>query len=336
MRRIPIITIFIFFAIFSHGQRITVLSTGSDSDSSFYHLSKIDLNEFWAGGEMGVLKRIDSTGQISHIQYPNQGLNILTIKRIHDYVYILTDNAVIYRYSIPEGVFITKNFKGFKNKCFYDLIAMEDGSLLVCGGTSGISKGAKKIPKGYIATIDADLNEIDFVWKNNRKFVWSLSETSKGHLLASSFNGFNTTVIKRSEDGKWRKFTKIKGLVHELKEMGDDLWYSGTEGIRYKKNGMVGIVGADHWQTAESGCQWSMESMDDHVITVSYQSKLFVINKENHNLHTIQMPSFGSLYDIERISNDKLLVIGHAKGVFLVDFQAIPEASTFALPNEEQ
>ena len=300
-----------------------MLLHGIESDSSFYHVKKISNNEFWAGGEYGILKKIDSLGNVSSLNFPNDGIDILKIERIHNYVFIITANAVIYRYDIEKKAFLKKEFPMFKNKCFYDLIELKNGKLLVCGGASGIAKGKRKIPKGFIATIDQDLKEINVVWKSNRKFVWSLSEFENQKILAATFNGLNTQIIKSENLKYWQKDIKIKGLVHEIALFDNQIWYCGTKNIHFKKNGIIGKATKGQKQKIlyKTGCLWSLDIMDGKIITVTQNCELLQMNKKSNEIEQIKIPKISTLYDIEKISESKILVVGHGKTAYIINFK---------------
>ena len=88
------------------GQSVNVVLRGSKSDSSFYHLAKIKNNEFWAGGKYGILRSIDTLGNVSGIPFPNEGHDILKIERVKNHVFILTSNSVVFKYDIEKDTFI--------------------------------------------------------------------------------------------------------------------------------------------------------------------------------------------------------------------------------------
>ncbi len=105
--QIQLVILLLFYSnIF--GQKIHVITQGIESDSSFYHIEKINENEFWAAGEYGILKKIDSLGNVSSQSFPNEGLNILKIIKKENYIFLITDNALIYRYDILNKIFINK------------------------------------------------------------------------------------------------------------------------------------------------------------------------------------------------------------------------------------
>jgi hypothetical protein len=316
--QIQLIFLLLFYST-AFGQKIHTIFQGIESDSSFYHIEKINKNEFWAGGEYGILKKIDSLGNVSTQNFPNEGLNILKILKKENYVFIITDNAVIYRYDILNKMFKKKIFLNFKNKCFYDLIALQNGDLMVCGGTSGIAKGEKKIPNGFIAILDPDLKEISTVWKSRRKFVWSLLELENGNILASTFNGLNTKIIKTENYIDWEKNTRIKGLVHEIALLTNTIWYSGSRNIHDKENGIIKMKGQKQLLLNKTGCLWSMDVVNGKIISVTANGKLIILDKKTSELKQIDNSPF-VFYDIEKISESKILVVGHGKGICIIDF----------------
>ncbi len=317
--QIQLVILLLFYSnIF--GQKIHVISQGIESDSSFYHIEKINENEFWAAGEYGILKKIDSLGNVSSQSFPNEGLNILKIIKKENYIFLITDNALIYRYDILNKIFIKKTFPNFKNKCFYDMIALQNGKLMVCGGTSGISKGEKKIPNGFIAILDYDLEEINIVWRSYRKFVWSLLELENGNVLASTFNGLNTRIIKTENYIDWKKDTKIKGLVHEITFFDNNIWYVGARNIHFKENGIIGMKDQKQLLLNKTGCLWSMDVINGKIISVTANCKLMIFDKNKSEIEQIKNLSPCAFYDIEKISESKIIIVGHGKSIYIIDF----------------
>ncbi len=314
------LVILLLFATNIFGQKIHVISQGIESDSSFYHIEKINENEFWAAGEYGILKKIDSLGNVSSQSFPNEGLNVLKIIKKENYIFIITDNAIIYRYDILNKIFIKKTFPNFKNKCFYDMIALQNGKLMVCGGTSGISKGEKKIPNGFIAILDYDLEEITIVWRNYRKFVWSLLELENGNILASTFNGLNTRIILTENYIDWKKDTKIKGLVHEIRFFDNNIWYVGARNIHFKESGIIGIKDQKQLLLNKTGCLWSMELIKGKIIGVTANCNLTIFDKNKSEIEQIKNISPYAFYDIEKISESKIIIVGHGMSIYIIDF----------------
>lgn len=309
-------------AFHSIGQRVHTLLRGNHSDSSFYHITRIGENEFWAGGEYGILKSIDTLGNVKSINIPSRGLDILKIERVNDYIYLITDNATIYRYDINRKEFTSKHFPKLKGKCFYDMIALPDGQILVCGGASGIARGEKTIPRGFIAILDANLNEMEVVWKSFRRFVWSMIDAGDNGVIVASFNGLKTRLLNTNDFKRWKKSAKVNGLVHEISLIDHDIWYSGTKGIRFRKNGIWGRKsnGKNPEITDNTGCIWSMQRVNGSIVMSTYSGELLILNPKTHERELLAVSNRYSLYDMEKISETKILVVGHGMGLYMIDF----------------
>jgi hypothetical protein len=306
------------------GQKVLVVHDGIETDSSFYHLAKISENEYWVGGEYGILKRIDSLGNMSQVNFPNEGLNILKVLDVENYIYIVTANSVIYRYNTIDQTYVKKTFPRFKNKCFYDVISLQDGNLLVCGGTTGIQIESKTIPKGFIALLDKDLMELQPVWKCYRKFVWSLVEMPNGDVLASTFNGNNSKIIRTVNRTDWKKDVKVKGLIHELALVDNEVYYSGAKSIHFKEDGIFGNIHKDQIRLEGTGCLWSMDVIDGNIISVTSNNKLVLFDKKTQEIRQMDIPISKALYDIQKISNSKIMVVGHAQSMYFIDLPEQP------------
>jgi hypothetical protein len=300
-------------------QNINQLQLGNDQDSSYYHLTKITENEYWAAGEYGIISSIDSNGNIKALNLATEGLNILKIERIDHDIFILTDNATIFKYNYLDKSIIKKTFPEFKDKCFYDMTILPHKKLLLCGGNTGISKGKHHIPKGFIAIASYNLDTLNIVWKSYRKFVWSVKEINENKFLAATFNGFNSKILVSDNGKKWSKYKSIKGLVHEINLLNGRIAYCGTGGMKYQKNGFFQIDDDKKMKFENTGCFWSMQEMDQKVLIVTQKGKFIKIDPTEKKYNIYSLPTYFPIYDVERISNEKMLMVGHGKSAFIVD-----------------
>lgn len=312
------LTFFFFSNKEAYCQNIQTIQLGQDNDSSYYHLSKIGPNEFWAGGEYGILTAFDTTGNYHSIPLPLDGAAILKIEKKENFVFIATDDCSIIKYDLTNQTFVQKKFSGFKNKCFYDMVFTSDDQIILCGGSTGISKAEKKLPRGFIAKTNFDLDQPKIVWKSYRKFVWSLKETANNELLAATFNGINTKIIRSTRDSKWRKYKKIKGLVHEINCIENNIVYCGTGGIHFNKDGFLQKEKEQQQMLKNEGCIWSMETYHQLPILVTQKGKMLLTSKDN-SIKNISLPTSFPLYDLEQVSENKFLVVGHGKSAFMVE-----------------
>ncbi len=305
-------------------QQIKVVYQGNAADSSFYHFAKMDANSFWAGGEYGILSVMDSNGVLESVRYTNDTVNILELERYEDFIYIATDNAVIYRHNLKTGNTEKKWFKKFDNRCFYDMMIQPDGKLLVCGGHTGIADGLKRIPHGFIAEIDFDTEEISWQWRSIRKFGWSMAKNQHGELYVSTFNGLNSKV-KRWNNKRWKNYGKVQGLVHEIAFFEQELWFSGARSIQFAKDGIIGKFENDRATSIlckGNGCIWSMDYCGPMggVIAVSQKGELIKPDVKRNNIKSTKILSAYTLYDIEQISKHKWALMGHGKGAYTIQF----------------
>ena len=315
--KIIIVTFLYIYTTTLCSQSIYTVLQGVDSDSSFYHIEKINSNEYWAGGEYGILKSVDTLGNVNDIYgFENDGKNILAIKKVDDCVFVTTDNSLIYCYNLTTKLWQKKYFKKFKGRCFYDLLELENGKIAICGGATGIATGLKKIPNGFIGLLNFEDEIIDLIWKRKNKFVWSMIE-NENQLHIASFNGINSKIESTNNLKKWKTTSKIKGIVHEINVLDNELWFSGTKSMNYTKSGIYGPVNEckNPRTLTYGGCVWSMSGAVNNKLGVTNGGTLL-------NLHTqeqIRVQKAFTLYDLHIISNRKILIVGHGKGIYIVN-----------------
>jgi hypothetical protein len=229
------------FTCFAQLPTVEVLysKTSLHQDSSYYDIEKISANNYWCGGENGVLHRVDTFGNITPIKYPSKQVSILKIIYSNDYIYLFSEKGWVYRYTISSNVWLTKQFIGYEKKCFYNAVLMSNGTITVCGGTTKIARGAKRIPRGFIASINADLSTITTQWKSITRFAWCVTNSNNGDLIASVFNGFNSKIIEQNTHG-FSTINKIKGLVYKINSTYNATHYIGGSALHLMKNGFLG------------------------------------------------------------------------------------------------
>jgi hypothetical protein len=315
--RIIIVSFFCILASTLWSQPFFTVLQGTESDSSFYHLEKINANEFWVGGEYGILKSIDTLGNVINIDgFENDGKNILVIKRVGDKVYVATDNSLIYCYDLETKLWQKKYFKKFKNRCFYDLLEIENGKILVCGGTTGIATGLKKIPNGFVGLLNFEAEKIDVVWKNKLKFVWSMTKNEKQFYIVT-YNGFNSKIKSTYDLKQWKTTNIVKGLVHEIDILDNEMWFSGTKNMSYSKSGIYGLAcdGKTPKTMSKVGCIWSISGALNNKFGVTNDGTLLNLLTQQQ----IRIPKAFTLYDLKFITNQKLLLVGHGKGIYIMN-----------------
>jgi hypothetical protein len=322
MKTLFLFTIILFYCFGAFAQNFKILSQGDYADSSFYHIEKIADNEYWICGEYGILKKIDTLGNISSLNFAPQGQHLLKIVRWNDFVFLSDDNGGLYRYDLKNKCWKIKEFENFKNRCFYDFTITDDGKIILCGGTKAIAKGKKKIPNGFIALSDTGFSTIKKVWGSFRKFVFSVSTQYKGEYQAVLFNGISSRFLKSKDGKKWKRGKSIRGLVHDVVVFQDTLVFCGSKNRHYKEDGLIGWIAPEKKRIGvqESGCIWSLQPFGKSLIGICRNGSISIFNPLQEEWKSIKLPQAFSIYDVEVISTKKLMLVGHGKRIYLAEF----------------
>ena len=291
-------------------------------DSSFYDICKINDNECWIGGENGILKSIDNNGNVKNILYPEKNESILRIVKSNKYIYLAADNGTIYIYNIENKQFTKKKFSRKLSKCcFYDLLILDDGSIILCGGNSKIGKGIKSIPNGFIIHLDSLCNnKPEFLWTRKICFVFSLCKSDKnGEIYASAYNGAKSIILKSNNNGnKWRKYLKIHALIHEISWIDSNLWYCGSKNRDFTKDGIIGNI-SNKFIIQEKGCIWNLLNMNNKIFAFSKSGDIMYLEKNNITINTLINPSYNSLYQSVIYSQNKAYIVGRGGEIIQLD-----------------
>ena len=306
----------------STAQIIEEINVGNDIDSSYYDVYQLAEGDIWLGGEFGVLKRMRKDGSIQSIAFPNNGSNILKFFRIGHFLYIAADHGTIYKFNLLTEHFSKTEFPNFKNRCFYDLTYNNAGKLIVCGGSSGIGRGKKRIPMGFVASIDTSLTqEPEVIWRNSRKFVWALSPEGDQGFAAAIFNGTRSTIYHFSDANKdsISKGIKVKGLIHALNSIDGRLVYSGCKSIQYHKNGIWGFEDdrSSYRKIDKAGIICNVIKLNDKLYGFTQQGSLLELSYDSNPI-IYQAPNSSAFYEALAMNKQTLLLAGHGKSLIKI------------------
>ena len=315
----------LFFAIlllnispFLFGQINTTINiSNKNNDSSFYSICQINNNEFWIGGENGILFRCDSNANISRSNLNTEGCTILKMVKQDPFVFMITDSQVIFRYHLPSSKLEKFTMSGFRKKCFYDIALLPDGKIILCGGNKQVARVKKCIPYGFIAETDTSLNQLKITWKNARKFVWSLAY-ERNTIYASTFNGINSRVIQKNINGKWERKTKFKGIAYRIYSDDNRISAMGSENMKFRKNGII-YEKANTQVIQSSGCIWNRKCDDQKTYFVSNNGDLIRQDKAQNTIEKTSISKGISFYDLEKIASNKWMIVGHGKTILFRD-----------------
>lgn len=308
----------------SQAQVITTIQAGGYSDSSYYDIARIDANEFWVGGENGILTCLDTLGNMSHLSLPLRDRDILKIVPAGNYVYVATDQGTIFRYNRAHDKWIYSDYsdQGFGKLTFYDLVVMNDGTIVVSGGHNKIAQGKVSMPKGFVATLDEELlGTPSIVWSHALMFVFTLEYDSvEDEVFFAAFNGISSQLFS-SIDGAstFQRRQTIPGLVHHLTFHQGEMWYSGAKSFRYSRVGIAGKVGEEPLEMPGEGCIWSLLPLQNKMYCLAFNGAI-VAPTDDFDAYSFKIrPSMTSLYEAASISGTKAFIIGHGRTILMIE-----------------
>lgn len=299
-------------------QQLRTLHEGQEHDSSIYHALRISSNEIWLAGEYGILKRIDSAGNMNPIVYPNQGDNILHMLLRNRTIYLSTENGRIYTYNRDSNTWACRQFKHFRHRAFYGMEILENGEIVLCGGGRRVSRGGMGIPRGFIARTDTTLSTIKKEWRSPLKFVWDI-EHCNDSTYAVAYNGFSSRMWVSPTRGKWEKQEKQPMLVHDLYEADSALWLCGMRNIKLNKNGRAVAQGQAIQKISGSGALWGMSSSPEgSILAVSHAGTLEMVKPGAIEAQTSALRVGRPLYTLAWFNESCAVVAGHAHSIYLL------------------
>lgn len=322
--RISLFLTFFLSMLFSQAQEISTIQPGGYSDSSYYDIARIDVNEFWVGGENGILTCLDTLGNISHLNLPLKGRDILKIVPAGNYVYVATDQGTIFRYNRPKDKWIYSDYsdQGFGKLTFYDMVLTKNGTVVVSGGHNKIAQGKVSLPRGFVATIDEELlGTPSIVWKHALMFGFTLEYDEKeDEVFFAAFNGINSQLFSSVDEAhSFQREGTIPGLVHHLELHEGEMWYSGAKNFRYSRVGIAGKVGEKPFEMAGEGCIWSLMPLGDEMFCLAFNGAVVGTTEEFDAYSFKVRPSMTSLYESAAISSTKAFIVGHGRTILLIE-----------------
>ncbi|MBT7041114.1 MAG: hypothetical protein HN921_14865 [Bacteroidetes bacterium] len=311
-----------------YAQHAQLIQKGGNLDPSFYDITKISDNEYWIGGEFGILNSMDTLGRITPIELPFECSHILRIVKRESDVYITTTDGQLINYNLISKIFKRSTYdQKYRKSCFYDMLILDDGTLYICGGASRIASGKVAYPNGFVLKTSVDkMDDIEVIWKNRNSFVWSMYyEQDKNNLLMSAYSIplLNSSIYFSNDSGStWKKEFIIKGIVHDFGQVGDEIWYCGSKNILYYKHGILGKLtrNSERIVIKDIGCIYDFFSYEEKLISCNYQGQFFEYNLNTHTTKDLDVINSYPIYSFQIIRPGKLLIVGHGNTIYLYNY----------------
>lgn len=309
-------------------QPCKVLTHSYHPDSSLYDICKINQNEFWIGGENGILLQCDTVGSFHNIQnLLNNGEDILKIMNTENIILLGCNKKTIFQYHKK-----TRHFEKFvfhqlhNNACIYDGTIINDSIAVVIGGNNKIAQGKKAMARGFILVFNINNpNNYSIIKRNAFRFYFSCCNSDDGLVIISAYNGLNSKLFKVNPNNtkitRMCKFPKL--LFHEINMANDSLWLSGSNGIRNRKCAILFNKSSNTKIFFQNQPMiWSFCIYKTYIIGLMNNGRLLIYNTNSKNSHFYQTPIVKPLYEIVACSENKALVVGHGKAIMLIDLEA--------------
>lgn len=301
---------------------ITVLEDGEDqTDSSYYDIERVGDNEFWAVGKYGIITSLNSEGQTSRIDFPNQGSDLLKIQRLdEDHLLIAADSGYLYFYDQSAQKWEYTRVEGYEESCFYNACKIND-VLMVCGGKSSIAAEKKALPFGFILrSIDGGENW-EKVFDSKLNMVWSIKYDKLGkELNALLYHPLRQSRLIQSVDfgTSWEKTgIHLKGLFHDFSKMEENTWFSGGQNAQFNLNGAVATL--ERINNFQTGMFWDIAHNRNWMLATSTDGNL-VYRKLIGDWKFMSTAVCKNLYEIAFIDDHTAFVVGSYKTILKISF----------------
>jgi hypothetical protein len=215
---------------------IDVLHQGNSfSDSSYYDIIKVE-DKYWIAGKYGILKSIDSEGNLENIDYPSLDLDIYKLENLDNNKIIASgDKGTIYIHDLISKTWQTIQVKGYENACFYNLAVDNEHNIYVGGGNSKIAHSKKTIPYGFILTSKDGGKTWNNSFKNMLNMVWCVKRNEFNNKMYALMYTINKTFLYELKDEKWKKKQKIGNSIFHEVQFEDEKNFVATGGWIGKK-----------------------------------------------------------------------------------------------------
>lgn len=322
-------TITVFFAfltvnVIAQLPEFTVIQHGLVSgDSSYYDVCRVAEDEYWAIGKKGIITKFGTEGISEMYSYPNSGVDLLNMTMLDEDNYLLCgDKGFVYQFEKSSQSWNVMQVKGYENSCFYSLCAIDKNTAFISGGRSGIVSSQRVIPFGFILKTEDGGKTWKQVFRSVAYMVWSVKyDRETDQLYALIYTPVKTRLICSADKGhSWElKQKKIKGLFHDFKISGDDLFLAGGKNGNFRKNGTLRI-GNNSVRYESAGIFWDVEASESLALASGTNGNLLFKNYSD-DWKLVPAPVNNNLYEICFIDEKSAFLVGNNKTILKVDFK---------------
>ncbi len=292
------------------------------TDSSYYDIEQVGETEYWAVGKYGIITSLKTDGQISRVQFPNQGADLLKVQRLdEDRIMIAADSGYLYFYEKSTARWEVNRVEGYENFCFYNAAQVDGDVLLVCGGKSSIAAEKKALPFGFILRSTDGGKNWEKVFDSKLNMVWSV----KYDKLARELNALlyhpirQSRLISSADLGRtWNKTsTHLKGLFHDFSNLNGKTLFSGGRNPNFNLNGAIATM--EKVNNFQSGMFWDIAHNKNWILATSTDGNL-VYRKLLGDWNFLTTSVCKNLYEIAFIDEHTAFVVGSYKTILKVSF----------------
>lgn len=328
-RGLIVINIFLFQILLSGKSDAQIFSVevihspDKNSDSSIYDIIKIDDTRYLMSGKNGFLQIIDSENRLHQLNRPTNSSLLKAVKFGENKVIVAGTDGILLIIDKESDSIIVKQLPEFANDCFYDLLVINDSSLVLAGGHNKMVKAKKSLPRGFIIETNDFGETWNYVFRNPFRMVWDIEKDSKNSLIASTYSPFNTKIINIKQNFR-NTILKCKTLVHNI-ELGPDdstCFLAGSRKHNYKKTASVLKLNKEKVvlkkEFENKGMFWDLTRIGDYYFAVGYGGMIYRIDQEG-NLDAFDTHTHESLYELVQITENSFFTVGSNQTILKVN-----------------
>lgn len=304
---------------------VEISNAHSVCDSSYYEALVFNNQHVWFLGKHGVITQLKDN-QISSINYPSNGSNILSAAQIDKHHYILTgDKGTIFFYDAINNKWTNLVLTKYKTSSLYSVWVINDKEIIICGGKSKIARSEKAIPNGFIIRSEDGGKNWKRVYHSVFNMAWRINTNPTSHqLFVNLYHPNKSMLISSSDYGKTWKKTKIKskGIIHDFFISEQHTLMVGGPNIKQRKQAYaefnkVPLILPD------IGFIWDVNCANNTLVLACGKSYLAYKNLNEKEWKTIKLNETENrnIYKTVYVGNNTHYAYGSGKKIYKITFE---------------